>query len=88
VDMKSKDGWTALMYASMNGFVSIVDLLVAKGRADVNNTDRLHRTALHWAARFNNVKVAQKLLSLRVKVDSLDIESISAGELANRYGNH
>jgi len=31
-----KDGWSALMYASMNGFGSIVEYLHRHG-ADVNN---------------------------------------------------
>jgi ankyrin repeat protein len=30
------DGWTALHYASMNGFARIVEYLVKEGGADVN----------------------------------------------------
>ena len=35
------DGWTALMYASVNGFGLIVELLASKG-ADVNVRDKNH----------------------------------------------
>ena len=61
------DGWTALHYASMNGFARIVEYLVKEGGADVNVQDRLFRNALHWAARFNNTKMAEVLLKLGIR---------------------
>mmetsp|Transcript_1356 Transcript_1356/g.1773 ORF Transcript_1356/g.1773 Transcript_1356/m.1773 type:complete len:149 (+) Transcript_1356:669-1115(+) len=82
------DGWTALMYASMNGFVSIVEYLVNHGGAEISATDRLHRTSLHWACRFNNLKVAQKLLSLGIRYDQTDIEMQTPIEVARRYRNY
>mmetsp|Transcript_10960 Transcript_10960/g.18329 ORF Transcript_10960/g.18329 Transcript_10960/m.18329 type:complete len:410 (-) Transcript_10960:37-1266(-) len=87
VDHKMLDGWTALMYAAMNGFASIVDYLVNQGHADVNAVDRLYRNSLHWACRFNNIKVAQKLMSLGIKYDAKDIESQSPIDIAQRYQN-
>ena len=81
------DGWSALMYASMNGFVTIVEYLVVHGGADVSICDRLHRTALHWAARFNNIKIAEKLLKLGIKYDTTDIEMQTPVDVAVRYRN-
>lgn len=81
------DGWTALMYAAMNGFASIIEILVNHGGADINATDRTHRTALHWACRFNNVAVGRKLMSLGIKADHLDIDNLSAVEVAVRNKN-
>ena len=57
-----KDGWTALMYASMNGYSWIVDYLVKECDAEINILDRNEKNALHWAARFNNEKVVEKLI--------------------------
>ena len=59
------DGWTALAYAAMNGFCSIVEVLHKHG-ADINTKDRLQRNPFHWAARFDNTRVAKKLLDLGV----------------------
>lgn len=61
VNHKMKDGWTALTYAAMNGFVVVVEQLLKMG-AEVRNVDKFHRNALHWAARFNNVNMIEKLL--------------------------
>ena len=41
IEHKSKDGWSALMYATINSHSSIVTFLVKHGEADINTTDRL-----------------------------------------------
>jgi len=68
-----KDGWTALFYASLNGFVSVVEYLKSKG-ANVSATDRLFKTALHYSARYNNVRMSKVLLDLGIKYELKDIE--------------
>jgi ankyrin repeat protein len=73
IDHKMADGWTALHYAAMNGFCSIVEYLIKNG-ANIDASDRLHRSALHWACRFNNVKMVKLLLSKHIKVETTDIE--------------
>ena len=87
IDHKMVDGWTALMYAAMNGYMHIVMLLVKDGGADINCTDKFHRSALHWACRFNNVKMIQKLLSLNINYNNTDIEGQSAKDLAHNFKN-
>jgi ankyrin repeat protein len=86
VDQKMNDGWTALSYAAMNGFCSAVELL-AKNGADVNATDRNLRSPFHWAARFNNIKVATLLLKLGCKHGTTDREMQTPAQIAKLYGN-
>ena len=74
IDFKTLDGWTALMYASMNGFATLCELLVKEGGADINHTDKFHRTSLHWACRFDGVIVCKRLLDLNAKTNLTDIE--------------
>ena len=62
-----KDGWTALMYASMNGYSWIIDYIIRELDANVNVIDRNKKNALHWAARFNNVKVVEMLIKHNIK---------------------
>ena len=66
INDKMKDGWTPLMYACVNGFLKIVQLILENTDARINLTDRLHRNPLHWACRWNNVKLAQILLEHKV----------------------
>ena len=74
INHKMIDGWTALHYASMNGFANIVELLVKEGDAEVNLLDRFQRNALHWACRFNSQRLIEKLLELGCHYEMKDIE--------------
>ena len=74
INIKSKDGWTALMYASYNGFTSIVELLLTTTKAKVDAVDRLNRTPLHWAARFANLKIIKLLFLHGCKLEHKDID--------------
>ena len=87
MELKMKDGWTALHYASMNGYAPVIEYLLTEGHADVNATDRLFKTCLHWAARFNNVKVAHLLLEASAKPDMTDIEGYTPTEVATKNLN-
>ena len=86
IDHKMADGWTAMQYATMNGFKQIAEYLIKNG-ADVNTSDRLHRSALHWACRFNNVKILEMLLAKNIKTETTDIEMQTPLDLATRYNN-
>lgn len=65
------DGMTALMYASEDGNLGIVDLLIANG-ADVNAKDNNGWTALMFASFDDNLEVAtlliKKVLMLMQKI--------------------
>lgn len=54
VDEKMADGWTALFYSCFNNFHELTLILLNSG-ADPNKMDRLIRTPLHYAARYNNI---------------------------------
>ena len=69
INQTSKDGWTALMYASMNGLACVVEYLAKACGADINVTDRLGKNALHWASRFGNQKVVAILLQLKINYE-------------------
>ena len=67
INSKSKEGLTALMYASKNCSPKIVKFLLSH-KADVNLRDREGRTALIFAARESCWQVVQEL----AKVSGLD----------------
>ena len=64
VDNVSKDGWTALFYCCFNGYLSIFNLLVKNG-ANMYAFDRLQRNPLHYAARYNNVRMVERYCERR-----------------------
>jgi ankyrin repeat protein len=73
VNKQAKDGWTALMYAAMNGFLSLVRILVEDCDADVDLTDNNNRNALHWAARYDNINMIENLLHYKIIHDQEDV---------------
>ena len=85
INNKSIDGWTALQYAVINGFGTIAELLVTEGGADINCVDRLFRSPLHWACRFNSPKLVERLLKLGIRYSLTDIEGKQALDLAEIY---
>lgn len=66
VNLKDKDGWTALMYAvRYQENMNIVELLINAG-ADVKTTNNFGMSALILAANYNNnPEILKKLLSTR-----------------------
>ena len=65
-----------------------MDLLFRQGGADINTVDRLHRTCLHWACRFNNTKVIKKLLEdFKITYESTDMEMQTPLDIAVKYKN-
>ena len=64
VNLKDKDGWTALMYAvRYNGNMNCVDLLIEAG-ADVKAVNKYGTSALVLAANYNsNPEILKKLLN-------------------------
>ena len=88
INKKSKDGWTALMYASISGYNLIITYLVKNCDANVEICDKFGRNALHWASRYNNVKVVEKLLELKVPFQKADEEGQTPWQLARIYSSN
>ena len=59
--------------------------MVLEGGADINCVDRLFRSPLHWACRFNSGKLVDRLLKLGVRYQLTDIEGKQALDLAVIY---
>ncbi len=51
------DGWTALMYASGNGNVSVAELLLREGKANANHANADGSTALVYALQRGHASV-------------------------------
>ena len=88
IDSVMMDNWTPFFYASVNGYLLTVDVLAKEGKCNVNHMDKFNRTALHWAARYNNVAMVRKLLDLGVNYDIKDVEGLSAFDLAKLNGSY
>jgi uncharacterized protein len=61
VNMKDKEGYSALLIATENGDIDMVKLLLEKG-ADVNATDIDGYTSLMYVAYNGNLEIAKLLL--------------------------
>jgi ankyrin repeat protein len=68
-DAVGADGWTALLYASLNGHVECAKLCIEMG-ANVNARCHSRSTALHFTSSFGNRDVARALLSKGAIVDA------------------
>ncbi|EAY15285.1 hypothetical protein TVAG_394280 [Trichomonas vaginalis G3] len=63
VNISDKEGMTALMFASQNGFSEIVSSLLKRKDIDVNMRHRFGMTALFWASQKNYLEVIKVLLN-------------------------
>lgn len=59
---KDTDGMTALMVASLEGYLTVVDELLATG-ADVNAENKNGITALIFASTHGHQKVVERLIN-------------------------
>ncbi len=66
MDIKNKDGGTALMWAAAGGYTQICDLLIKHG-ADIAAKDKKGMTAVFVAALYGHAKTAQFLKSMESK---------------------
>ena len=77
VNSQNNDGYTALMKASLNGFIEVVRLLLEKG-ARVDLQDKQGRSALLHASSNGHIHVVQMLLENGAQVDLRDDNGRSA----------
>jgi ankyrin repeat protein len=74
VQVNSEDyGWTPLLWASTNGHVKVLGLLIERPDVDMNLGDRMGQTPLSLAASDGNDQIVRLLLERAdVRVNSVD----------------
>lgn len=72
LDDKEVDGCTALMYASMFGYLLIVQELIRSG-VNVNTRNVKNQTALFFAAQNNHLSIVEELVRNDANVNAADI---------------
>ncbi len=86
-DVRQKDsiGWTALMWASLQGRTKVVDILLSGG-ADPQNRDSDGNTPLILAARRGHEDTVKLLLARGARPDSRNADGDTAAALAQKSG--
>ncbi len=86
VNAEDDSGYTALMEASFNGHLDVVELLIKNG-ADVNETNNHGATALMWASAYNHIEIVKCLVKNNADVNIKNKEDCTALIWASRYDN-
>ena len=84
VNAEDDSGYTALMEASFNGHLDVVELLIKNG-ADVNETNNHGATALMWASAYNHIEIVKCLVESKADVNIKNEENCTALIWASRY---
>ncbi|XP_042320382.1 LOW QUALITY PROTEIN: transient receptor potential cation channel subfamily A member 1 [Sceloporus undulatus] len=77
IDMKQNDKCTALHFAATQGATAILKLMMSSYSGDepiIDALDGNKETLLHRAALFDHYELAEYLISMGAKIDSVDIE--------------
>src|SRR5208283_2405562 len=82
LDLKDKNGDTALMLAAWNDHKDIVNLLIKAG-ADLNLKNNFGDTALIWATTYNQKDIAELLINEGANINLKDINGDTALILAS-----
>jgi ankyrin repeat protein len=86
VDVKDKDGWTALIYAAANGHIECVSLLLERG-ADVNLTTTGQGVTALWAAARNFTGIVELLLTHGADPNKKDDTAVTPLMQAAQFGS-
>ena len=86
VNERAEAGWTALLYASAQGYPQIVRLLLDAGaNPDVGNVHKI--TPLMYGARYGNLEVCRLLIEHGAVTDLQDVYGSTALIVATAYGH-
>lgn len=85
INVKSRDGSSAIMYASSNGNIEIFDKLIING-AFFDTRNNNGDTCLIFAACNGNINIVDRLLSLNCELDSKGFMGMTALLAACKYG--
>jgi ankyrin repeat protein len=87
VNEKAEADWTALLYASAQGYPRLVRLLLDAGaNPDIGNLKGM--TPLIYGAHYGNEEICQILLEYGADVDAQDIHGMTALIIACQDGNY
>jgi hypothetical protein len=86
VNVRGKDGETALMIVSWYGKKKIAELLIKKG-IDLNAKDNFGRTALMYASWYGHKEIVKLLLEAGADVNAQDKDDITALMYAFKNGD-
>jgi ankyrin repeat protein len=83
------NGARPLIHAVKRGTTTpaVVEYLLEQG-CDVDSVDNLGYTALHWAAFFNRLEIAQLLFRYGAKLDARNNDGETPADLATAHGHH
>jgi len=85
VNEQAEYGWTALLYASAQGYPRIARLLLDAGaNPDMGNLQGL--TPLMYSARYGNIEVCKLMLEYGANPDLQDVYGLTALMVATRLG--
>lgn len=84
----SPDGLTPLGLAARGGHLEAVKALLDAGRCDPNQEDVTGSRALHMAAAGGHVDVAEVLLARGAVGDAVNLEGLTAHDVAGMAGHH
>lgn len=85
INRKTIEGWTAFCYACCNGMTNTIDYLAIECNSDTSIEDKFERTPLHWAARYNNAAVVEKLIQMDFDYLKIDGEGFTPLDLARDH---
>eukprot|EP00941_MAST-03F_sp_MAST-3F-sp1_P002818 g2818.t1 len=81
-ELAYEDGRTPLISACQQGYVTIVQMLVDLGKANVDVQDDSGKSALHWAAALGRLDIVKKLYEYNADVTLQDKKGRLAVDLA------
>jgi len=87
LDVKSKERFTAMMYAVKYGHVyTIAEIIKRGGVRLLHEPDEERRTPLHHAAMYGQTRVAKFLIKVGADKKNIDINKMQPGQLAQEHG--
>ena len=87
VDWQDENGWAPLHYASENGYLEIVMLLL-ENKCNLNVTNKYGDTPLILAAYFNHMDTVRALVEAGCDITIRNNENMTAVEQAEQNGHH